>query len=564
MPRPCPARGGGRFLIQAAFGPDQDSAADPDMIPENVEEVMATGIEAWIDDQIARPVGLLQPWVDWVPSNRASRGSISMATGNSSLVGTGDGLAETAPRRGQQPASRPLATASRLRPQRDPRRLRPARAARVEQRGVANYYDLMVTHAFGNYEDLLYAVATHPAMGMYLSHLNNQKANPALKLYPDENFAREIMQLFSIGLWELNEDGTRKTYPSAMPRWASPSHLRQRRHHRTRPRLHRDDVWRQKLPGSNGDYTQPMKMWDAHHDCEPKTLLGGLQLPARTPSASNTGTAGLADVAAAVENLFNHPNVGPFLARQLIQRLITSNPSPEYVGRVAAKFANNGANVRGDLGAVVKAILLDPRRARRLPRESRVGKNARAFPPRRQSRPGLQRRFAIGSLRPRPVHPRSPPGSDERAERLQLLLARPFAAGRTDPARLRRARVPDPQREHRDHRTELLPQRALAETTCTATAPPPNTRAAESRCRTRHDRARRPDRRRCPDRTRDRSRSAPAPLDLVLTGSTLEPEQFQIIREAMLAFLRELEMAQKRLNLAIYLIVTSAEYNVLR
>jgi hypothetical protein len=118
----------------------------------------------------------------------------------------------------------------------------------------------MVTHAFGNYEDLLYDVATHPAMGMYLSHLNNQKANPALKLYPDENFAREIMQLFTIGLWELNEDGTRKTYPVGHARAGQPiPDLRQRRHHRTRPRLHRTDLRRQEFPRQPPMATTPSR-----------------------------------------------------------------------------------------------------------------------------------------------------------------------------------------------------------------------------------------------------------------------------------------------------------------
>src|SRR6185295_7040469 len=108
------------------------------------------------------------------------------------------------------------------------------------------------------------------------------------------------------------------------------------------------------------NFTVPMKCWDDYHDCNPKTLLGGLQLPARVASPGNNGTAGLADVDAAVSNLFVHPNVGPFIGRQLIQRLVTSNPSTGYVARVAAAFANNGSGVRGDMKAVVRAILLDP------------------------------------------------------------------------------------------------------------------------------------------------------------------------------------------------------------
>jgi uncharacterized protein (DUF1800 family) len=102
-----------------------------------------------------------------------------------------------------------------------------------------------------------------------------------------------------------------------------------------------------------------MKMWDEYHDCGAKLLLRGLALPARPESPGSDGTAGLADVHAAVSNLFNHPNTGPFISKQLIQRLIVSNPSTGYVARVAAAFADNGSGVRGDMKAVIKAILLD-------------------------------------------------------------------------------------------------------------------------------------------------------------------------------------------------------------
>jgi uncharacterized protein (DUF1800 family) len=102
-----------------------------------------------------------------------------------------------------------------------------------------------------------------------------------------------------------------------------------------------------------------MKMWDEHHDVEPKILLNGVTLPLRTASVPDQGTAGLLDVHAAIDCLFNHPNTGPFICKQLIQRFVTSNPSAAYVERVAAKFANNGSNARGDMKAVIKAILLD-------------------------------------------------------------------------------------------------------------------------------------------------------------------------------------------------------------
>lgn len=354
------AKAAARFLLQSAFGPDQDSTGDADIIPENVEEVMASGFEPWINDQFNRPLGYLQPFVDWAAVNANALqlfGNHKEFSWWHRVMGVpklrpdaaNDQLPDPLRQRMAFALSEILVTSDR------PEALGP------EQRGMANYYDLFIQHAFGNYRDLLYAVATHPVMGVYLSHLNNQKANPALKIYPDENFAREIMQLFTIGLWELEQNGMRKTYPAGHPQAGEPI-----------PSYNNNDITElarvftgltfadKNFPGTNGDYKQPMKMWDAFHDCDPKTLLGGFAIPARTPSPGNTGAAGLADVDDAVGSLFNHPNTAPFISRLLIQRFVTSNPSHDYIGRVAAKFANNGFGVRGDLKAVLKQILLDP------------------------------------------------------------------------------------------------------------------------------------------------------------------------------------------------------------
>ncbi|MEZ5303935.1 MAG: DUF1800 family protein [Verrucomicrobiales bacterium] len=228
----------------------------------------------------------------------------------------------------------------------------------VEPGGMANYYDMLLGHAFGNYRDLLIDVSLHPCMGMYLSHLGNRKPDPVAKTHPDENYAREVMQLFSIGLWMLNPDGTRQLDAEGQPI----------------PTYDNDDITEfarvftgLAFGGANQnfglwprDFTVPMGAWDAEHDLAPKSLLLGAATPARTASAGNAGTATLADVNAAIDNLFNHPNTGPFIGRLLIQRLVSSNPSPAYVGRVAAAFADNGSGVRGDMKAVVRAILLDP------------------------------------------------------------------------------------------------------------------------------------------------------------------------------------------------------------
>lgn len=360
------AKEAARLLIQAAFGPDQDSTGDADMIPENVEEVMAIGLEGWIEDQFTRPVGYLQPYVNWAVTGSTANGmqlygnykeqawwSRAMGVAKLRPDAVNTQLPDPLRQRVAFALSEILVTSDR------------PESLAVDQEGMANYYDLMVQHAFGNYRDLLHAVALHPVMGVYLSHLGNQKANPALKIHPDENFAREIMQLFTIGLWELKTNGMRETYPEGhqlagqfIPTYSN-SDITEL------ARVFTGLTWGDS-PGFNpnnlinGDRLQPMKIYDAYHDCGEKTLLRGFQIPARAESAGSTGTAGHADVLDAVNNLFNHPNVGPFIGRLLIQRLVTSNPSHDYIERVALKFNNNGNNVRGDMKAVVKAILMDP------------------------------------------------------------------------------------------------------------------------------------------------------------------------------------------------------------
>jgi uncharacterized protein (DUF1800 family) len=350
------AKAAARFLIQAAFGPDQDSSADPDDVPQNVQQVMALGYSAWIDDQFTRPIGYIQPFVDWAAANgqgiglygnwkefswwNRAMGVPKLRPDDSSTV-TPDPLRQ----RVAFALSEILVASDR------PEQLS------VEQPGMANFYDLFEQHAFGNYHDLLLNVALHPVMGIYLSHLGNQKANPATNVFPDENFAREVMQLFSIGLWQLNPDGTRQLDGQGQPI----------------PTYNNNDITELARVftglsfGNNTnfdlyprDFTVPMKGWDAYHDLGAKTLIGGLHLPARGASPGNIGAATMADVTAAIDNLFNHQNLGPFISYRLIQRLVTSNPSAAYIGRVAAAFANNGSGVRGDMKAVVKAILLDP------------------------------------------------------------------------------------------------------------------------------------------------------------------------------------------------------------
>ncbi|MEO5714697.1 MAG: DUF1800 family protein [Luteolibacter sp.] len=360
------AKEAARFLIQAAFGPDQDSPADADQIPENVEEVMAMGISAWIDDQLGRPVGLLQPMVEWQEARQDAyrNGQIpDPEIYNDMKQNAWWGRAMSLPK------LRPDAAATQLP---DPLRQRVGFALSqifvisdrmerigVQPEGMANFYDTLLKNGFGNYRDLLRDVSLHPCMGIYLSFMGNKKADPVAKTFPDENYAREVMQLFSIGLWMLNPDGTRLLDGNGQP---IPTYNNSNITEFARVftglsfGLKNDGTPTTNFDEYEGDFNSSMKGWDLYHDLAPKSLLLGATTPQRVAGPGTTGTATMADVDAVMDNLFNHPNVGPFIGRQLIQRLVTSNPSPAYIARVTAAF---DATPRGDLGRTVKAILMD-------------------------------------------------------------------------------------------------------------------------------------------------------------------------------------------------------------
>ena len=219
--------------------------------------------------------------------------------------------------------------------------------------GLSNYYDTLLVHSFGNYRDLLRAVTLHPAMGFYLSHVNNAKTDPNANTFPDENYAREVMQLFTIGLYELNADGTRKLDADGRP---IPTYdntdIREFSKIFTGLAYAGADGLEPQFGRNRAVLHTPMVMFDNFHEPGEKYLLNGFVVP--------DGQTGIQDIDDAVDNLFNHPNVGPFVGKQLIQRLVSSNPSPEYVSRISAVFADNGDGVRGDMQAVIRAILTDP------------------------------------------------------------------------------------------------------------------------------------------------------------------------------------------------------------
>jgi uncharacterized protein (DUF1800 family) len=188
-------------------------------------------------------------------------------------------------------------------------------------------------------------------MGVYLSMLGNERPNPALNIRPDENYARELMQLFSIGLVELNNDGSEVLDAQNQPIPTYDQALIEAFAHVYTGWTYAGAPSFQQARQTDSNQIIPMQLYPNFHDTGSKTLLNGTVLPA--------GQTGDQDLAGALDNIFNHQNVGPFIAIRLIQRLVTSNPSPGYIGRVATVFNDNGSGVRGDLGAVVKAILMD-------------------------------------------------------------------------------------------------------------------------------------------------------------------------------------------------------------
>ena len=219
---------------------------------------------------------------------------------------------------------------------------------------LADYYDMLLDNTFGNFRDLLEDVTYHPAMGIYLTHINNPKSDSTLNRFPDENYAREVMQLFTIGLYELNNDGSHQldSLGNSIPTYDNED-IQEFAKIFTGLTWGDTTVFGQDPP-SELSYTQPMQMINAEHEPGSKTLLNGTVVPDRNP------VDGDADIQDALDNLFNHPNVGPFIGHLLIQRLVTSNPSPGYISRVASAFNNNGQGVRGDMKAVIRALLLDP------------------------------------------------------------------------------------------------------------------------------------------------------------------------------------------------------------
>ena len=241
---------------------------------------------------------------------------------------------------------------------------------------IAHYYDLLAANAFGNFRTLIEKVSLHPEMGWYLTFLRNQKADPVKGTSPDENFAREVQQLFTVGLVQLQPDGTLLLDAEGRPiaTYDNVTITETAKVFTGWAYTNRSDSFfsdpAAETPGgfnntsfysdTNGRL-QPMKCYESYHDKSEKRVISLQQAAPRiaAPTLIPANQSGPADLKILLDTLFNHPNTGPFIVKQLIQRLVTSNPSAGYVYRVARVFADNGRGVRGDMGAVVAAILTD-------------------------------------------------------------------------------------------------------------------------------------------------------------------------------------------------------------
>ncbi len=347
-----------RFLRMATFGPTT----------AEIGRVMEIGVSEWLNQQLATPSAYradddallghlqrtielattLEPNADWFPSSVDKPDeSINGPYFNGSATNYIDEY--------QNSAWFELAVAAQ-----DQLRQRMAYAlsqilvvsARMDSlrqhaEAVAHYADILGRHALGNFRPLLSEVARSPAMGLYLSHQGNEKANPGRNTLPDENFARELMQLFTIGLYLVDIGGVPKRDSSGQ---LVPSYTQTDIEEMSRVMTGWDLRYNSRYGRTDGSYVHFMEFTPEFHDFGEKTILGAT-IPANLADGS--------DLVAALDLLFNHPNTAPFISRLLIQRLVSSNPSPDYVRRVASVFIDNGYGVRGDLAAVARAILMD-------------------------------------------------------------------------------------------------------------------------------------------------------------------------------------------------------------
>ncbi len=337
-----------RLLEQATFGPTE----------ELIAHVRKVGVEAFLAEQFAAPPSLY-PALPQLPA--------------STKVGCPPGSPPTCVRDNYTMYPLKVAFFENALFGEDQLRQRVALALHeilvvsglkvTQPSAMGRYLNLLALNAFGNYRTVLRELTLNPAMGHYLDMVNNDRPNAAGTVSPNENYAREVLQLFSTGVDLLDPDGSLQLDRDGNP---IPTYSQDT----IEEFAHVFTGWTYAtLPGARPQKHNPPNflapMWlyrdaagsDVNHDNGARQLL---DYPGAAHSTIAAGLDGEAELEQALDNIFNHPNVGPFLGKQLIQHLVTSNPSPAYVARVAAIFDDDGAGVRGDLKAVIAAILLDP------------------------------------------------------------------------------------------------------------------------------------------------------------------------------------------------------------
>lgn len=344
-----------RFLSQATIGYDE----------EEVDSVLSKGIDGWIDSQFSMPIDYFSLRMQTMRQVIAD--SCMNVCGNSFEICN-------PPRTPGDDFS--MLWWDGLTKSKDLLRNRIAfalseifvisRNGRLGSDGDAltSYYDVLYKNSFGNYRDLLYDVTLNASMAEYLTHINNPKTDADNFIFPDENYAREILQLFTVGLWELNANGSLKLdgNQQAIPTY---SNYEIGEFAKIFTGLSYGGIWQPSphpscddaqisfgMHESCADMTVPMAMYEEHHETGVKNLLNGFVVPA--------GLTGLEDIDTTMAHLMDHSNIGPFVSYRLIQRLVKSNPTPAYVERVSSTFTDNGSGIKGDMKAVIKAILLDP------------------------------------------------------------------------------------------------------------------------------------------------------------------------------------------------------------
>ena len=220
---------------------------------------------------------------------------------------------------------------------------------------LASYYDILAKHAFGNFRNLMGEISRSPGMGVFLSHQGNKKFNSSSNTHPDENFARELMQLFSIGLWKMNQDGSMVKDSSGDPIASyTQDDVEELAKVMTGYDIKGNSKFGKTNRGNGEEWASPMEFNSSHHEYASKTFLGS------NIGAEGSSNSDPADLDQALNIIFQHQNVGPHVGRHLITRLVTSNPSSSYISRIAEKFNNDGNGNRGNLKEVVRSVLLDP------------------------------------------------------------------------------------------------------------------------------------------------------------------------------------------------------------